>query len=44
MSIRFTGTTSSFSGTASGKLAVVAVSANRFLRVAPWPDATEPLA
>jgi len=39
----FTGTTSSFSGTASGKLAVIAVVANRFME-APWPDATEPLA
>jgi hypothetical protein len=40
----FTGTTSSFSGTASGKLAVVAVVRQEVFAEAPWPDATEPLA
>jgi hypothetical protein len=39
----FTGTTSSFSGTASGKLAVVAVVRQQVFAEAPWPDATEPL-
>jgi hypothetical protein len=40
----FTGTTSSFSGTASGKLAVVAVVRQQVFAEAPRPDATEPLA
>jgi hypothetical protein len=40
----FTGTTSSFSGTTSGKLAVVAVVRQQVFAEAPWPDATEPLA
>jgi hypothetical protein len=40
----FTGTTSSFSRTASGKVAVVAVVRQRIFAEAPWPDATEPLA
>ena len=40
----FTGTTSSFSRTASGKLAVVAVVRQQVFAEAPWPDATEPLA
>jgi hypothetical protein len=40
----FTGTTSSFCRTASGKLAVVAVVHQRVFAEAPWPEATEPLA
>jgi hypothetical protein len=40
----FTGTTSSFSGMASSKLAVVAVVRQQVFAEAPWPDATEPLA
>lgn len=36
----FTGTTSSFSRTASGKVAVVAVVRQRVFAEAPWPDAT----
>jgi len=40
----FTDTTSSFSCTASGKLAVVAVVRQQVFAEAPWPDATEPLA
>ncbi|GGT98025.1 hypothetical protein GCM10010177_66400 [Actinomadura citrea] len=39
----FTGTTSSSSGTASGKVAVAAVVRQRVFVEAPWPDATEPL-
>ncbi|GAA0694357.1 hypothetical protein GCM10010193_56260 [Kitasatospora atroaurantiaca] len=38
----FTGTTSSFSRTASGKLAVVAVVRQQVFAEAPWPEATEP--
>jgi len=33
----FTGTTSSFSGSASGKLAVVAVVRQQVFAEAPWP-------
>jgi hypothetical protein len=36
----FTGTTSSFSRTASGKVAVVAVVRQQVFAEAPWPDAT----
>jgi hypothetical protein len=40
----FTGTTSSISRTAAGRVAVVAVVRQRVFAQAPWPDATEPLA
>jgi hypothetical protein len=40
----FTGITSSFSRTASRKVAVVAVVRQQVFAEAPWPDATEPLA
>lgn len=40
----FTGTTSSFSRTATEKVAVVAVVRQRVFAEAPWPDATAPLA
>jgi len=40
----FTGITSSFSRTASGKVAVVGVVRQQVFAEAPWPDATEPLA
>jgi hypothetical protein len=40
----FTGITSSFSRTASGKVAVVAVVRQQVFAEAPWPDATKPLA
>ncbi|GAA2889606.1 hypothetical protein GCM10010517_53740 [Streptosporangium fragile] len=40
----FTGTTSSFSRTATGKLSVVAVVRQRVFAEAPWPDTAEPLA
>ncbi|GED87409.1 hypothetical protein TNCT6_44940 [Streptomyces sp. 6-11-2] len=37
----FTGTTSLFSRTASGKVAVAAVVRQRVFAEVPWPDATE---
>ncbi|GGV22345.1 hypothetical protein GCM10010260_73290 [Streptomyces filipinensis] len=40
----FTGTTSSFSGTASGKLAAVARGPPTGFCGGPWPDATDALA
>ncbi|GII82251.1 hypothetical protein Ssi03_02410 [Sphaerisporangium siamense] len=38
----FTDTTSSFSGTASGKVAVIGLVRQRVFRQAPRPDALEP--
>ncbi|GHJ35055.1 hypothetical protein Sm713_06640 [Streptomyces sp. TS71-3] len=40
--IAFTGTTSSFSRTATGNVAAAAALLQRVFAGAPWPDATEP--